>query len=200
MTATCTRKRSHSAHMMESVSPTYSSHSPVEYDNSSPKSGKWSPEEEQFAQHLIHEFELGVLTDCEEGCTLRSYLAKKLNCAPMRISKKFAGQCIGKHVFTRKFNNTNEITEYPPNKYIKLTLPNESLPSITYDANLFRINSDSSESSLEYAETASNSTNEFDPIRDDSEAAEWRDVLSFFCGEFEQDDPDLMFNFQESWR
>ena len=104
------------------------------------------------------------------------------------------------HVFTRKFNNTNEIAEYPPNKYIKLTLPNESLPSITYDANLFRINSDSSESSLEYAETASNSTNEFDPIRDDSEAAEWRDVLSFFCGEFEQDDPDLMFNFQESWR
>lgn len=65
------------------------------------RSGKWSPEEEGFANRLVYEFESGWLQDCEEGCTLRSYLAKKLNCAPMRISKKFAGRCIGKLVFTK---------------------------------------------------------------------------------------------------
>jgi len=69
---------------------------PKYFDNSIPRSGKWSPEEETFANRLIVEFESGSLLDCEDGCTLRSYLAKKLNCAPMRISKKFAGQCIGK--------------------------------------------------------------------------------------------------------
>jgi hypothetical protein len=68
----------------------------VEYDSGAPRSGKWTPEEERFANRLIHDFELGLLADCEDGCTLRSYLARKLNCAPMRISKKFAGKCIGK--------------------------------------------------------------------------------------------------------
>lgn len=72
------------------------SNAPKYFDNSIPRSGKWSPEEEVFANRLIAEFEAGSLMDCEDGCTLRSYLAKKLNCAPMRISKKFAGQCIGK--------------------------------------------------------------------------------------------------------
>ena len=33
---------------------------------------------------------------------MRAYLARKLNCAPMRISKKFAGRCIGKLVFNPK--------------------------------------------------------------------------------------------------
>lgn len=69
---------------------------PKYFDNSIPRSGKWSTEEETFANRLIIEFEAGSLMDCEDGCTLRSYLAKKLNCAPMRISKKFAGLCIGK--------------------------------------------------------------------------------------------------------
>jgi hypothetical protein len=66
-----------------------------EYDTTLPRSGKWTVEEETFAFKLIREFEGGILQDCEEGCTLRSYLARKLNCAPMRISKKFAGKCIG---------------------------------------------------------------------------------------------------------
>jgi hypothetical protein len=60
------------------------------------RSGKWTAEEESVASKLIYAFEMGQLDDCPEGSTLRSYLAKKLNCAPMRISKKFAGQCIGK--------------------------------------------------------------------------------------------------------
>jgi len=64
--------------------------------NSIKKSGKWSEEEECYATKLIAAFENGSLDDCEDGRTLRSYLAMKLNCAPMRISKKFAGQSIGK--------------------------------------------------------------------------------------------------------
>ena len=39
----------------------------------------------------------------ENGATLRAFLSKKLNCDPMRISKKFVGQnCIGKQVFRRR--------------------------------------------------------------------------------------------------
>lgn len=66
------------------------------------KIGKWTAEEEQEARELIEKFTNGSLQDCEEGATLRSYLAKRLNCAPMRISKKFAGLCIGKSVYSHK--------------------------------------------------------------------------------------------------
>ena len=72
--------------------------SPTRTQSSNPrrKSGKWSLEEEYYAKQLVTAFENGTLDDCEEGRTLRSYLSMKLNCAPMRISKKFAGQSIGK--------------------------------------------------------------------------------------------------------
>jgi hypothetical protein len=60
------------------------------------RSGKWTHEEERYAASLIEHFESGKLTDCEEGETLRAYLSRKLHCIPMRVSKKYAGQCIGK--------------------------------------------------------------------------------------------------------
>mmetsp|Transcript_17534 Transcript_17534/g.38877 ORF Transcript_17534/g.38877 Transcript_17534/m.38877 type:complete len:266 (+) Transcript_17534:107-904(+) len=75
---------------------------PSKIDSSIPRSGKWTAEEETFANRLIEAFEGGSLVDCDDGSTLRSYLAKKLNCAPMRISKKFAGLCIGKHQFAKR--------------------------------------------------------------------------------------------------
>ena len=53
--------------------------------------GKWTAEEEAYADLLIEEFERGVVEGCENGSTLRSFLSKKLHCAPMRISKKYAG-------------------------------------------------------------------------------------------------------------
>lgn len=53
--------------------------------------GKWTADEEAYAEFLIKEFERGMVEGCENGCTLRSFLSKKLHCAPMRISKKFAG-------------------------------------------------------------------------------------------------------------
>ncbi len=83
--------RKRAAEEMEGVTQAWQ-----EYYCSSQRSGKWSTEEENYANELIHEFEAGTLVDCLDGCTLRAYLSKKLNCAPMRISKKFAGQCIGK--------------------------------------------------------------------------------------------------------
>jgi len=61
--------------------------------------GKWTPEEENYANRLIVEFEKGSIPDCDNGCTLRLFLSRKLNCQPMRISKKFAGKSIGKYVY-----------------------------------------------------------------------------------------------------
>mmetsp|Transcript_22668 Transcript_22668/g.50841 ORF Transcript_22668/g.50841 Transcript_22668/m.50841 type:complete len:171 (+) Transcript_22668:134-646(+) len=75
---------------------------PSKIDSSIPRSGKWTAEEETFANRLIEGFEGGTLLDCDDGSTLRSYLAKRLNCAPMRISKKFAGLCIGKNKFAKR--------------------------------------------------------------------------------------------------
>ena len=62
------------------------------------RSGKWSSEEEALAFQLIVEFENGTLlpVECPTGCTLRSFLSRRLSCAPMRISKKFAKKQIGK--------------------------------------------------------------------------------------------------------
>jgi hypothetical protein len=58
--------------------------------------GKWTTEEEAYANRLIYEFKLGLLP-LTDGTTLRTFLSKLLNCDPMRISKKFVGQnCIGK--------------------------------------------------------------------------------------------------------
>ena len=60
------------------------------------RSGKWTREEEHLAKSLIVKFNSGQLKDCENGCTLRSYLSSRLNCNPMRISKKLAGLRMGK--------------------------------------------------------------------------------------------------------
>ena len=82
------------------------------YNNTSDKkSGKWTIQEENQAAILIRMFLSGNLDDCTNGQTLRSYLARKLNCAPMRISKKFAGKCIGKISYSHNKNkyDTNEM-------------------------------------------------------------------------------------------
>eukprot|EP01035_Chromulina_nebulosa_P027700 gene27700-36455_t len=84
--------------------------------------GKWTREEENYADRLISDFEAGILSDCEDGCTLRSYLAKSLNCAPMRISKKYSGQRIGKLVFSKK----------QPMDSKEITKPSVSLHDLKY--------------------------------------------------------------------
>ena len=74
--------------------------SSLRYDNKQKKvglrRGKWTVEEEGYANRLIHEFKSGLLP-LTDGTTLRTFLSKLLNCDPMRISKKFVGgNCIGK--------------------------------------------------------------------------------------------------------
>lgn len=67
--------------------------------------GKWTSEEESYANRLIYEFKLGLLP-LTEGTTLRTFLSKLLNCDPMRISKKFVGQnCIGKVSCSHTFSD-----------------------------------------------------------------------------------------------
>ena len=44
-----------------------------------------------------------VLTDLENGATLRAFLSRRLRCSAMRISKKFAGdKCLGKQIYLRR--------------------------------------------------------------------------------------------------
>ena len=74
------------------------------------RKGKWSTEEELFANKIISYFNKGLLPNVAAGTTLRSYLSDKLQCDPMRITKKFAGaSCIGKQVFQPQtvFQNTS---------------------------------------------------------------------------------------------
>lgn len=72
--------------------------------------GKWTVEEEAYANRLIQEFKAGLLP-LTDGTTLRTFLSKLLNCDPMRISKKFVGgNCIGKQVFRRRTADINRLT------------------------------------------------------------------------------------------
>jgi hypothetical protein len=72
--------------------------------------GKWTSEEEAYANRLIQEFKAGLLP-LTDGTTLRTFLSKLLNCDPMRISKKFVGSnCIGKQVFRRRTADLNRLT------------------------------------------------------------------------------------------
>ena len=73
--------------------------------------GKWTAEEEAYANRLIKEFKAGLLP-LTDGTTLRTFLSKLLNCDPMRISKKFVGSnCIGKQVFRRRTADINRLTQ-----------------------------------------------------------------------------------------
>jgi hypothetical protein len=74
--------------------------------------GKWTVEEEAYVGRVIEDFNSGFL-NAPAGTTLRSYLSEKLQCDPMRITKKFTGDaCIGKRVFhpaVRSIGNTSTI-------------------------------------------------------------------------------------------
>lgn len=64
------------------------------------RKGKWTDEEERYTKRLVSAFNQGLLP-LQVGTTLRCFLSDKLNCDPMRISKKFAGSSsIGKQVYT----------------------------------------------------------------------------------------------------
>ena len=51
-----------------------------------------------------------VLTDLENGATLRAFLSRRLRCSAMRISKKFAGdKCLGKQTYLRRTASAAEV-------------------------------------------------------------------------------------------
>jgi hypothetical protein len=59
-------------------------------------------EEEHYANKVIEYFNAGILrlNENDRGITLRAYLAQKLGCDPMRITKKYTGAaCLGKRVY-----------------------------------------------------------------------------------------------------
>lgn len=95
------------------ITPSHSSSSASTSKKKTPhplRRGKWTSEEEAYANRLIGEFKSGLLP-LTDGTTLRNFLSKLLNCDPMRISKKFVGNnCIGKQVFRRRVAEINRIT------------------------------------------------------------------------------------------
>jgi hypothetical protein len=77
---------------------------PVGVPHKFARKGKWSAEEEVYTQRMIAYFVEGLL-GLAEGTTLRSFLSERLNCDPMRITKKFQGESsIGKRSFTASFS------------------------------------------------------------------------------------------------
>lgn len=79
--------------------------SQVDYIKSTRRKGCWTREEEAYANTLVKFFNQGLVEDAEEGTTLRGYLANRLNCDPMRISKKFSRTArLGKMIFSSTVN------------------------------------------------------------------------------------------------
>mmetsp|Transcript_16801 Transcript_16801/g.16892 ORF Transcript_16801/g.16892 Transcript_16801/m.16892 type:complete len:253 (+) Transcript_16801:59-817(+) len=76
--------------------------------------GKWTHEEEQYANLLIEAFNDGRLPQMERNrISLRTYLAMKLNCSRMRISKKFAGvKGLGSRYYHREDTTAEEIRQH----------------------------------------------------------------------------------------
>ncbi len=60
------------------------------------RKGNWTAEEEIYARELIRAFQDGWV-EIPDGTFLRAFLSERLNCSPMRISKKFM---IGKQCFS----------------------------------------------------------------------------------------------------
>ncbi|GMI05221.1 hypothetical protein TrLO_g13150 [Triparma laevis f. longispina] len=76
--------------------------------------GEWALEEEQYVEKIIICFTKGTL-DAPSGVTLRSYLSEKLNCDPMRISKKLqkGATTIGRRPYPHQYTpiNSNNLSE-----------------------------------------------------------------------------------------
>ncbi|KAF0693051.1 Aste57867_15946 [Aphanomyces stellatus] len=63
--------------------------SPVGKPGVHQRCGPWSEAEVAFATRLSDDFKAGLLPDVPNGIPLRKWLSEKLNCTPMRLSKKF---------------------------------------------------------------------------------------------------------------
>jgi hypothetical protein len=96
------REQDFCQHMKKSVSKVQ----PREHLSHVSRVGYWLPEEEAYAWALIQSFRNSFLLTRPPHSTLRAYLASRLQCSPMRISKKLAtGQMAG-HDVPRKLGMT----------------------------------------------------------------------------------------------
>ncbi len=96
MASPATKKRNKDSSTDET---THTPSSQSEQNKANLRRGKWTPEEEAYARAVICDFNSGYL-DAPIGTTLRAYLSGKLECDPMRITKKFTkDDSIGKKVF-----------------------------------------------------------------------------------------------------
>lgn len=112
---------------------------PPIFQNTPLRRGKWTIEEETYANAIIEAFEKGALQGCENGCTLRAYLSRKLHCQPMRISKKYAGKSIGKQVFLSRLNA-------PPGRRILCSDSTEKLKHLEFQFHMSLVQESSSAS------------------------------------------------------
>lgn len=74
----------------------------AERESPDQRAGQWTPQEIAYASKIGELFRVGRIPNCPEGITLRALLANLLNCAPMRISKKYSGdKALGKRTYRR---------------------------------------------------------------------------------------------------
>jgi hypothetical protein len=66
--------------------------------NSMVRKGKWSVDEHKYANMMMKQFQAGALP-LVDGLHLRGFIASLLQCDPLRVTKKYAGQSIGKQNF-----------------------------------------------------------------------------------------------------
>jgi hypothetical protein len=84
---------------------------PSEILQSLPRRGKWTQEEEEYADKIRESFQRCVL-NIPRGTTLRTYLSKLLNCDPMRITKKFTkDDSVGKQVYMGIVGDESKVIE-----------------------------------------------------------------------------------------
>ncbi|CAK4387303.1 unnamed protein product [Aphanomyces euteiches] len=68
------------------------------------RDGPWTDEEISYVRRLSLDFKAGLLPDVPRGTSIRPWLARKLRCDPMRISKKFkkGSKLLGIHKYKFK--------------------------------------------------------------------------------------------------
>ncbi|KAG9401448.1 hypothetical protein AC1031_009312 [Aphanomyces cochlioides] len=68
------------------------------------RAGPWTDDEISYVRRLSLDFKAGLLPDVPRGTSLRPWLARKLRCDPMRLSKKFnqGSKLLGIHKYKFK--------------------------------------------------------------------------------------------------
>lgn len=60
--------------------------------SSAERKGKWTTEEEEYANYVVYYLQSGLLDLPNGGASVRTYVADLLRCDPMRVTKKFSGK------------------------------------------------------------------------------------------------------------